>query len=119
MARDIRVIVPMGRDSKGRLSCWAVMGVRPITIEAGYKIHPAVKQVAGPKFGVEVEYAGVSTHTVLVPVFGELVLNSGSPLTRDEFRAICDAGKTKAGILQAIDQRNSSSNKQPRNSPPD
>jgi len=119
MARDIRVIVPMGRDTRGHLSCWAVMGVRPITIEAGYKIHPAVKQVAGPKVEVEVEYEGVSTHTVLVPVFGELVLNSASPLTRDEFRAICDAGKTKAGILQAIAQRNSSSDKEPRHSPPE
>jgi hypothetical protein len=101
MARDIRVIVPMGINSKGQLTCWTVMGIRPITIKAGYETRPTVKQIAGPKADVDVEYEGM-TYTVLVPVFSEVVLDSAVPLTREEFRAICDAGKTKAGILAAI-----------------
>jgi hypothetical protein len=101
MARDIRVIVPMGVNSKGQLTCWTVMGIRPITINAGYKAYPTVKQVAGPATDVDVDYEGM-TYTVLVPVFSEVVIDSAVPLTRDEFRAICDAGKTKAGILAAI-----------------
>jgi len=101
MARDIRVIVPMGVNSKGQLTCWTVMGIRPITIKAGYKTYPTIKQIAGPQAEVEVQYEGL-TYTVLVPVFSEVVIDSAVPLTREEFRAICDAGKTKAGILAAI-----------------
>jgi hypothetical protein len=77
------------------------MGIRPITIKAGYKTYPTIKQIAGPQAEVEVEYEGM-TYTVLVPVFSEVVIDSAVPLTREEFRAICDAGKTKAGILAAI-----------------
>jgi hypothetical protein len=101
MARDIRVIVPMGINSKKQLTCWCVLGIRPITIRADYKTYPTVKQIAGPKTEVEVEYEWM-TYTVLLPVFSEVVLDSSTPLTREEFRVICDAGETKEGILKAL-----------------
>lgn len=100
MSRDIRVIVPIGPNGDGRLDCWAVLGVRPINIIVAYEEEPVVSTEAPVE--LIVNYAPRS-YSVLVPVFAEVILPTEEPLTRDEFRAVCDAYNNKDDIIEALE----------------
>jgi hypothetical protein len=100
MSQDIRVIVPIGPTGDGRLDCWAVLGVRPINIVVSYEEKPVVSTDAP----VELMVSYLSRdYSVLVPVFAEVILPTEEPLTRDEFRAVCDEYENKEDIIKALE----------------
>jgi hypothetical protein len=100
MSQDIRVIVPIGPTGDGRLDCWAVLGVRPINIVVSYEEKPVVSTDAP----VELMVSYLSRdYSVLVPVFAEVILPTEEPLTRDEFRAVCDEYENKEDIIEALE----------------
>ncbi|UCE27139.1 MAG: hypothetical protein JSW52_12460 [Candidatus Coatesbacteria bacterium] len=100
MSQDIRVIVPIGPTGDGRLDCWAVLGVRPINIVVSYEEKPVVSTDAPVE--LIVNYLS-RDYSVLVPVFAEVILPTEEPLTRDEFRAVCDAYDNKDDIVEALE----------------
>lgn len=94
-SNDVRVIVPIATLGAGRWKYWAVIGVRSTL--AGYStIHGS--DVSPPKPDQEAR--------VWLPTeqFIE-VTSSGAPLTREEFRALCDQEKTAEAIQSAIESR--------------
>lgn len=100
MAEDIRVIVPVGSTQSGGLLCWAVLGVKPINIIIEYVDPPRVSPLVE---GVEIKVVTKpSEYTMLVPVFAEVVIPTQVPLTRDEFRALCDEQMTETDIVEAL-----------------
>jgi hypothetical protein len=100
MSQDIRVIVPIGPTGDGRLDCWAVLGVRPINIVVSYEEKPVVSTDAPVELIVNYE---PQNYSVLIPVFAEVILPTEVPLTRDEFRAVCDAYDNKEDIIEALE----------------
>jgi hypothetical protein len=100
MSQDIRVIVPIGPTGDGGLVCWAVLGVRPINIVVSYEENPVVSTDAPVELIVNYE---PRDYSVLVPVFAEVILPTEEPLTRDEFRAVCDAYDNKDDIVEALE----------------
>jgi hypothetical protein len=101
MSQDIRVIVPIGPTGDGRLDCWAVLGVRPINIVVSYEEKPAVSTDAPVE--LMVNYLS-RDYSVLVPVFAEVILPTEEPLTRDEFRDVCDRYDNKEEIIEALEE---------------
>jgi len=100
MSQDIRVIVPIGPTGDGRLDCWAVLGVRPINIVVSYEEKPVVSTDA--PIELIVNYLS-RDYSVLVPVFAEVILPTEEPLTRDEFRKVCDEYDNKDDIVEALE----------------
>jgi hypothetical protein len=101
MSQDIRVIVPIGPTGDGRLDCWAVLGVRPMNIVVSYGEEPSVLTEAPVE--LIVNYAPKS-YSILVPVFAEVILPAEEPLTRDEFRNVCDRYDNKKDIIEALEE---------------
>jgi len=100
MGQDIRVIVPLGPTGFGDLNCWCVLGIRPIMVTVSYVDKPTVT-VSDPNAVVDVVYP-TQTYSILMPVFAEITIPGEAPLTRDEFRAVCDKYQTKEKIISAL-----------------
>jgi len=107
MGQDIRVIVPMGPTGFGDLNCWCVMGIRPIMVTVSYVDKPTVT-VSDPNAVVDINFP-TQTYSILVPVFSEVIIPGEVPLTRDEFRAVCDKHQTKEKIISALEKGEGSS----------
>jgi len=108
MSEDIRVIVPVGKTAGGIL-CWAVLGVQPIVVNVSYNNEPKVTTKT-PGVNLEVDYE-TSTYTLLIPEFSEVIIPTDEPLTRNEFRKICDECKTRDKIKSALESYKGSSKK--------
>jgi hypothetical protein len=94
-AADVRVIIPIADLGDGHWRYWAVVGVR-ITL-AGYSYIEGMS-VAPPALEDEAR----------VPLPTEQfieVTSSDTPLTRDEFRALCDERGTVGAIRAALEAR--------------
>jgi hypothetical protein len=104
VARDPRVIVPVQNTVDGFVVYWAVTGVRVIKARtefvAGFEpqdITPVGSACTFRKF-VSHEY------TMLVESFAEVRRPADAPpLTREEYRAICDGYDTQAEIVAALE----------------
>lgn len=92
---DVRVVVPIAELPGGCFKLWAVIGVR--TTLAGYSyLH-----------GTDASAPAVEDQSrVALPTEQFLEVNTcGGLLTRDEFRALCDANQTADAIKAAIEAR--------------
>lgn len=111
VAYDPRVIVPAAIDlAAGTVTYWAVIGVKPVLSLASFYPGFLPRDVApSTDHGRNCIYRGGFTDRkrVLfslanVQVTGRL---AAPPLTRNEFRALCDANQTQAAIVAAIQKR--------------
>ncbi|MBN2081271.1 hypothetical protein JW859_03590 [bacterium] len=115
LAADPRVIVPVYRNDN--LRCWAVVGVKLVKLEATYEREPrtlpvnrvdeelslaeARQQLAdGDNRGM---WWGPLEKLMPVYVFAEVEIGP-EPLTREEFRAICDKGDTREEIVKLLEK---------------
>jgi hypothetical protein len=95
-ASDVRVLIPIASLGGGRARYWAVIGVR--TTLAGYSfVHGA--DVSAPKDPAETARVPLPTEQFLE------VTSSAVPLSRAEFRALCDAAQTPDAIEAALGAR--------------
>jgi len=93
--KDVRVMVPIADLGNDRWKYWAVLGVRSTL--AGYSyIHGS--DVSPP------EPADQARVWLPTEQFIEVV-SSGSPMTRDEFRSLCDTNETAEAIQVALESR--------------
>jgi len=105
MAVDTRVIVPVFSDfSRRKMRCWSTLGVRLAKLEVNYVKPPSIKPASGEGDWKVVESHRLEGMQYLIPVdeFAEVELNGLKVLTREEFRTICDQGKTREGITSAL-----------------
>ena len=104
MARDIREVWLLGPadpadPAKGNVyRC--VLGVRMVDVEIKYDRKPSVS-LRGTAGTVNLRFKPV-TYTVPVPVVVEVVVPGDKPLTRGQFRKICDKHKTEGAIVAAL-----------------
>ena len=116
LAEDPRVIVPVfKRAGTDNLRCWAVLGVKLVKLEAGYATQPRMVHAGYGDDLLSLEDArqqlAAGSQTAInwdplekqmpVYVFAEVEIGP-DPLTRDEFRAICDTGTTREEIIAAL-----------------
>lgn len=104
MKKDIRVIVPLGPvdEQMSALDNWAVIGLRRVVVEVEYESKPEVKFLNTSR---EIYPTFLSkTYTILVPVFTEVITPGSEPLTREEFRTVCDRYKTRKEIIKALEE---------------
>jgi hypothetical protein len=105
---DPRVSVPLYFDTvQGRTRLWATIGVRLAKLDVSYARPPKIKPAAGSGEWHEVEPHQLEGIQFVIPVdeFAEAEIRGLQPLTRQEFREVCDAHKTKPEILQALSRR--------------
>jgi hypothetical protein len=105
---DTRVSVPLYYDiARQRTRLWATIGVRLAKLEASYARPPKIKPVAGAGDWQEVQPYQLEAAQYLIAVdeFAEVEIPGLGPLTRQEFRDVCNAHKTRSEIVQALDRR--------------
>ena len=104
VAKDPRVIVPLGRDFNTRTArYWAVIGTSVVKIQASF--YPGFEPKLVDTAGGCVFRSWVDTQPYLltgqtVDVTRPLM---APPPTRDEFRALCDHAKTRDAIIRALE----------------
>src|SRR5262249_40379462 len=105
---DTRVSVPLYFDTVyGRTWLWATIGVRLAKLDVSYARPPKIKPARVSDEWQEVEphqLEGIQ-HVIAVDEFAQAEFRGLQPLTRKEFRVICDAYKTKPEIVQALSRR--------------
>ena len=104
LARDPRMMVPVAVDAKRGLRVLAVLGWTPRSLVFSFRKTPGVKLVDATTGGDctathDVAY-DAQLETVDEPVVEELWVKR--LLDRDEFRALCEAKKTRAAIVEAL-----------------
>ncbi|MDD5090927.1 MAG: hypothetical protein PHQ23_08425 [Candidatus Wallbacteria bacterium] len=121
LAEDVRVIVPVLTNSdSSKIRNWAILGTRLLKIKAYYARPPRVNHKIGHENGNEAlekdfnesrgRYAlGISEwqpkdYVIPVEVFAEVTMGP-EPLTREQFRTICDRYRTKDEIVAALSGR--------------
>lgn len=104
LAQDPRMMVPVAVDAKRGLRVLVVLGWTPRPLVFGFRKAPTVKLVdatTGADRTAEMDVAWDAQHeTVDEPVVEELWVRR--LLDRDELRALCDAKKTRAAIVEAL-----------------
>ena len=117
MARDIRIIVPLGYGEtlthEPYLNCWAITGVRAELVRTFYSAPPECRIVEGRieegdgPGQVQFEFpTGMSEYDViLVPETIDVKIPGTVPMTRDEFRSLCDLHETTADVKTALENR--------------
>ena len=104
LAADTRVAVPVYVDFS-KVRCWATLGVRLARLESSYVRPPSIKPAAGGEWKeVEADKLEGANYLIAVDEFAEFELRGSKVLSREDFRAICDREKTKAKIIQALQQ---------------
>jgi hypothetical protein len=102
---DTRVCVPLYFDIvHGRTRLWATIGVRLAKLDVSYGRPPKIKLAQGAGEWQEVQprqLEGVE-YVIAVDEFVEVEIPGIGPLTRKEFREVCDAYKTKPEIVRAL-----------------
>ncbi len=105
---DTRVSVPLYFDNtQQRTRLWATIGVRLAKLDVSYARPPKIKPAAG---GGEWEEAKpdqleAAMYVIAVDEFAEIEIPGLEPLTRKEFRDVCNANKTKPEILRAFSRQ--------------
>lgn len=114
---DVRVIVPVLSNMRGtQVRYWSVIGTKLLKIKAYYAIPPRLTE----KHFEETDKSGrfeldqlpegwrewrvewrAKDYVIPVQVFAEVTLGP-KPLTRQEFRAICDRCSTKGEIIETL-----------------
>lgn len=94
-ASDVRVMVPIASLGNGRAKYWAVIGVRATV--AGYSYIQGMD--VSPPDPDDQARVWLSTEQFLE------VESSATPLTRDEFRELCDQQGTAPAIQAALEAR--------------
>ena len=105
---DTRVSVPIYFDvNRRRIRLWATMGVRLANLDVSYARPPKVMLIDGTAGWQEVIPDQLEAAEYVIPVdeFGEAEILGLKPLTRQEFRDACNAGKSKPQILQTLSRR--------------
>lgn len=109
VARDPRVIVPVERDDDtGTTRYWAVIGAKVVRAEASFYpgFEPQVTAGSPPSGGFEycMFRSFVATQPYLLSgVQVEIAIRTAAPpLTRDAFRALCDAHHTTEEVVAAL-----------------
>lgn len=92
---DVRVMIPIASLTEARSRYWAVIGVR--TTMAGYSFIQGTD--VSPPAPAEQTRAALPTEQFLE------VTSSAVPMTRDEFRALCDKYQTAQAIQAALEAR--------------
>lgn len=93
---DVRVMIPIASAGAGKLRYWAVVGVRTTLASYSY-IRGNV--VEAPKEASDEARIALATEQFLE------VTSSDVPLSRDEFRALCDQNTTAEAIKAALEKR--------------
>jgi hypothetical protein len=109
MAVDTRVVVPIYNDfDSARSHVWATVGVRIARLEARYLYYypPSVRPKTGGEW-TKVEGYKLQPAEYLIAV-DEFVAGERptlTPLSREEFRSICDSAKTKEEIAAKLGEK--------------
>jgi hypothetical protein len=104
---DARVSVPIYFDIPSRKTrLWATLGVRLARLDVSYAKPPRIKPAAGPGDWLEVkpEELDPAVYCIAVDEFAEAEISGLQPLTRQEFRDVCNAHKSRPEILRALRQ---------------
>jgi len=104
MAADVREAYPLGladaaAPDKG-VVYRCVLGVRAVDVEVKYEGKPATR-LSGTSRTASL-HLKPTKYTVLVPEVVEVTVAGEKPLTRAEFRKICDKNKTRDAILATL-----------------
>jgi len=120
--QDVRVIVPVLSNYSGtKVRYWAVLGTQLLKVEAYYARPPKLAPRFASRKGEEAasddpeallaKYGdrtgddwGPKEYVIPVQTFAEVTMGS-TPLTREEFRSICDRWGTKGEIIRALEGR--------------
>jgi hypothetical protein len=108
LAVDTRVSGPLYFDiSKQRTRLWTTIGVRLAKLDVSYAKPPKIKPAEGaggwePVWPDQLEAV---QYVIAVDEFAEVEIPGMQPLTREEFRKICNAHRTKSEILEALSGR--------------
>ena len=106
LAADTRVIVPVYYDPmKGEMSVWATAGVRLVKLSAAYdpRFPPSLRPASGGDWKKVGPHQLETTYSVIaVDEFITCQIPTLKPLTREEFRKLCDEHKTKDKIIAAL-----------------
>ncbi len=104
MAVDVREAWPLGPadpSNPGKGTVYrCVLGVRAVDVEVKYDRKPTF-YVPGTTRTVDL-YFKPAKYTVYVPVIVEVVVPGVAPLTRANFRKICNEQKTESAIVAAL-----------------
>ena len=108
LSADTRVSVPIFYDQRKNVTrLWMTVGVRLAKLDTRYVRAPRARPEDGSK-----DWAVVADHKLIaneyvIPVdeLAEVEIRGGRVLNRADLRAICDAMKTKAKIVEAIKKR--------------
>jgi hypothetical protein len=95
LAVDTRVAAPITARPDGPVRHWATGGVRLERVEYRYRDLPTVSREVRPAFVPTLLYLPTD-------VFLEFEHSAGVPLTRAEFRAICDRSPSEAALRTAL-----------------
>ena len=105
---DTRVSVPLYYDViQHRTRLWATLGVRLAKLDVAYAKPPMIKPKEEKAEWVEVKPHQVRSveYVIAVDDFAEVEIPGVGPLSRKEFRDVCDSQKTKPEIVEAISRR--------------
>jgi hypothetical protein len=109
LAADTRVIVPVYYDPQRQvMSVWATVGVRLVKLKTEYdpRFPPSVRPADGGEWKpVEQEKLKPTHNLIAVDEFISCQIPSLKPLSREEFRKLCDEHKTKEKIIAALSSR--------------
>lgn len=106
LAVDTRLAIPIYFNPNST-RCWGTLGVRPVKLRAWYATPPKWRPMennAGKGEWEEVPSHRLADahYIILTDEFGEFTLKGNRVLNRAEFRDFCDCGRTKQGILAAL-----------------
>jgi hypothetical protein len=102
---DTRVSVPLYFDlSRERTRLWATIGVRLAKLDVSYARPPRVRPAEGTPEWEELKPHQLESvqYVIAVDEFAEVEIPGLQPLTRQEFRDVCNAQKTKPEIVRAL-----------------
>ena len=114
---DVRIVVPVLSSASGtETRNWAILGIGLKKVHSYYARKPEIRSVSEskedcsyrdkemrwPNSWSQDDFDWQSRDFIIpVHIFQEITLGP-EPLTRDEFRGICDAYKTKDEIIEAL-----------------
>lgn len=115
---DMRLVVPVLSNYEGKeVRNWTVLGVQLLKIKVYYARPPTIAscRASGEQNGDDAaapEYTAIipswlrvkwepRDYVIPIQVFAEVTMGP-EPMTREEFRSLCDHHKTKQAILEAL-----------------
>jgi hypothetical protein len=106
LAADTRVIVPVYYDPMRKVtSVWATVGVRLVKLSAEYdpRFPPSLRAESGGEWEpVETDKLEAMNSVIAVDEFVTCQIPNLKPLSREEFRKLCDEHGTKEKIVAAL-----------------